>query len=238
MRIFQPPGDAVRFLDHAGFVAQHTGHIANDRINHYHGGHFPAIADEVSYRNFPRSQPQPNALVKALITATQQEQASVLGQFLHHALRQPFTCRSQHDQQARRRGPLLYVLDARENRLTPDHHARTATEGTVVNTLVLAGGPVAEIPQMDLYQAGLQGEFDKTLAQIPLKNLRKQGQDIKAEIRPGGLDLRGHGKDSDRIPPPQPPSHEGEALIRFTPGARPPWPAQLLAAARTWPGIS
>src|SRR5947209_4021692 len=51
VRVLQPPGIAMGFLGHARCVAKHAGHVADHRVDHHHGGHFPAATDEIADRN-------------------------------------------------------------------------------------------------------------------------------------------------------------------------------------------
>src|SRR5581483_2373469 len=69
LRVLQPPGLAVRFLDDAFRVAEHTGHISDYSIDHDHRRHLAAVADEVADADLARPQPQADALVEALVPA-------------------------------------------------------------------------------------------------------------------------------------------------------------------------
>jgi len=77
LRVFQPPGLAVRFLGDALGVAEHAGHVSDYSIDHDHRRHLAAVADEVADADLARPQPQPDALVEALVPAAQQQQPLV-----------------------------------------------------------------------------------------------------------------------------------------------------------------
>jgi len=73
LRILQPAGFAVRLLDDALLITKDAGHIAHDRVDHDHGRHLAAVADEVADRNLPGPQTQPDAFVEALVAAAEQD---------------------------------------------------------------------------------------------------------------------------------------------------------------------
>ena len=60
------------------------------------------------------------------------------------------------------------------------NQATTAAERPVIDALVLALRPVADVPQVNLDQPVLKRQFQQALRQIALENLRKQGQHIEA----------------------------------------------------------
>ena len=68
------PSLAVRFFGQAFRIAQHARHVTNHRIDHHHGRHLAAVADEVADGDFTGPQPQPDALVKAFVPAAQEQQ--------------------------------------------------------------------------------------------------------------------------------------------------------------------
>jgi hypothetical protein len=74
----------------------------------------------------------------------------------------------------------LHGLDTVKDRLRHHHHAGPAAEGAVVDALVLALGPVADVPQVDTDQVFVQRELEKALRQIALEQVREQGKHIEA----------------------------------------------------------
>ena len=155
--ILEPAGVVVRLLGQALRVAQHARHVADHGVDDDHGRHFAAVAHEIADGNLARLQPLPDAFVEPLVPAAQQQQPLLAGQLLHQRRRQPFAGGRHHEQLSGRRSLLPDRLDAVEDRVAGDHHARPAPEGPIVHALVLAPRPVAEIPQVDLDQARCRG---------------------------------------------------------------------------------
>ena len=81
LRVLQPARVAVGLLPHAVRVPQDAGHVADDRIDKDHGGHFAAVAHVVADRDLTGPQPQPDALVEPLVAPAEQDQPAVAGQF-------------------------------------------------------------------------------------------------------------------------------------------------------------
>src|SRR5262249_8441512 len=71
LRVCQPPGPAVRLLGNALWVAEDAGHVSDYSIDHDHRRPLAAVADEVADTDLARPQPQPDALVEALVAAAQ-----------------------------------------------------------------------------------------------------------------------------------------------------------------------
>ena len=71
LRIFQPTRRIVRFLGQALGVAQDARDVADHGIDYHHGRHLAAVAHKIADRQLKGPQSLTDALVKALITATQ-----------------------------------------------------------------------------------------------------------------------------------------------------------------------
>src|SRR5262249_32886663 len=184
-------------------------------INHHHSRHFAAVADEIADGYLARLQTEADAFVKSLVSATQQNESWILRQFLHNFLREPVATGGQSHKRSRIGVFLLHLLQGREYRLWHQHHARPAAEGPVIHALVLAGGPISDVPQMNRHQAALDGQLQNTLAQVTLEQIRKQGEDIEAHgwlrrsVSPAGrppwpLPVRTWPNTSSGTPPPAP----------------------------------
>src|SRR5262245_22371065 len=183
LRVLQPPRLAMGLLRHAVRVAEHAGDVPPDRVDDHHRRHLAAIADEVADRYFARLQPEPDTLVEALVAPAQQEQSLLLRQLLDERL-------VKAPPRGRQQDELTGIVSQRPNRLDGikdrprhDDHARPTAEGAVVNALVLARRPVADVPQVNLDELLFQGQLQKALGKIALKDLREQGQHIKAHAR-------------------------------------------------------
>src|SRR5439155_8648684 len=184
--ILQTPRMAMRLLGNAFRIAEHAGHVANHRVDQHHRRHFAAVADEVADGNLPRLQAKPNALVKTLVTPTEQQQPFVGRQLLDDRLRQPLSGRGQQDEQARVRGLRSYRFDRVEHRLWHDYHARPAAERPIVHLVVLVLGPIADVPEVDFHQATVQRQLEQALGQVALEDFWEQGKDIEAhDLTPG-----------------------------------------------------
>ncbi len=115
LRIFQPARVVVRFLDQAVRVAQHAGDVADDRVDHHHGGHFAAVADEIADRDFARLQ-APGECARRIPRSGRTAGASrrCCRQLLHQRLRQSFAGGREQDQLARLRLLGLHRFDRRQ----------------------------------------------------------------------------------------------------------------------------
>src|SRR5262245_9021782 len=183
LRVLQPPRLAMGLLRHAVRVAEHAGDVPHDRVDDHHRRHLAAVADEVADRYFARLQPEPDALVEALVAPAQQEQSLLLRQFPDERLVKAPPGGRQQDELTGIFGQRPHRLDRVEDRPRHDDHARPAAEGAVVNALVLARRPIADVPQVNLDELLFQGQLQKALGKIALKDLREQGQHIKAHAR-------------------------------------------------------
>ena len=74
LRVLEFSSLAVRFFGEAFRITEHARHVTNYRIDHNHGRHLAAIADEVADGDFTGPQPQPDALIKAFIPAAQEQE--------------------------------------------------------------------------------------------------------------------------------------------------------------------
>lgn len=180
LRILQASRLAVRLLDQALRVAEHARDVSDYCIDDNHGRHLAAVADEVADRQFKRPQTLANPFVEPLIAAAQQQQPFLLRQLPDELLIESSARRGQHDEQAGVGRLSANRLDGVEDRLAHHHHAGAAAEGPVVDALVLALGPVADVPQMNLDQAVIEGELQEALAEVAVKDLREQGEDVKS----------------------------------------------------------
>src|SRR6516165_10010393 len=82
-------------------------------------------------------------------------------------------------------GLALHLFDCREHRLGHQHHTGPASKGPVIDAVVPSSSPVANVPQMNFNEPTFQCQLEDTLLEIPVENLRKQGQDVEAHAQAG-----------------------------------------------------
>ena len=73
----------------AVFVPQHARHKPDHRVDHHHRGDFAPVEDEIADRNLLRLQEEPDAFVKTLVPAAQQQDPPLCGQPFDRRLVEP-----------------------------------------------------------------------------------------------------------------------------------------------------
>ncbi len=101
------------------------------------------------------------------------------GEFFDHLLREFAAGRGEHDQVAGLVGELLHGFDAIDHRLDFEQHAGAAAVGAIVDGFVFIFGPVADVVQIDLHQAVLDGQLQQALAQVAGEDFREEGEDVE-----------------------------------------------------------
>ncbi len=171
LRVFEPAVLAVRLVGRTQLVAEHAGDEADHGVDHDHRRHFAAVADEVADRDFHRVQHLPDAVVEPLVPPAQQQQprspSPAPRPFVASAARRPGVSITNLP------GDSAFACTASTQSITGcghQHHPGAAAERPVVHPLVLVLRPVADVPGVNLNQAGLDRVFEQALAEVTLED--------------------------------------------------------------------
>ena len=130
-----------------------------------------------------RLQTKPNPLVEPFVPAAQQHQPRRLRQLADQRLVEPPALRGKHHQPSLRLAQRLHFLNAIDDWLTAQKHARSASVGLVVDRLMLVGRPIAEVPAVHLDETALDGLLQQTLLKVALEEIGEEGEDVEAHGR-------------------------------------------------------
>ncbi len=183
--MFEQAGMTEGIIAAAGFIVEDTRDEPDDGIDDGHGGHFPAIADEISDGDFGWFEPLSDAVVEAFVASAENEEPWFFGELFDEGLIEFFAGGRHHEQPAGGWWECLDGFDAVEDGLAHDEHSRATTEGLVVHLFVFSGSEVAEVMEADIDERLTDGPFEMSLAKIALEHLWEQCEDIELDGRLG-----------------------------------------------------
>ena len=169
-----------RIVDRTALVSQYAGNQANDGIDQHHGRDFSTVEHEIADGDFVRPQNIDDTLIEPLITSAQQDESFVMTQLFDYLLLEPAALGCQQHHMRRHRIMTLHVFDGLHDRLDHHHHARTASKRSIIDLVMLAFRPVAQITHVHADQPRINGFLQQALAEITRKDLGKQGQNIES----------------------------------------------------------
>ena len=147
----------------------------------HHGWNLSAVQDIVADGDWLGVEEVEDAFVEAFVAPAEQEQSGFEGEFAGEVLVELSALRREDQEAPGRRGGGGDGFDGFDDRRGHEDHAGTAAEGAIVDLLVLALGPVAEVPAMDGEQVAFDRAFDQALGQERVEQAGEQGQEIDAE---------------------------------------------------------
>ena len=163
----------------AVFVSQDARHEPDRGVNNRHRGDFAPVEDVIADGNLVRLEDQPDSFVKSLVTAAQQQDPPLPGQFFDFRLVEAPALGREHHQATGLVAVGLHRLDALDSRLDLDHHTGPAPEGAIVDRVMFSFRPIADIVQPDLHQPGVNCPLQQALAQVSLEDFGKEGQNVE-----------------------------------------------------------
>ena len=161
------------------FVGQDTRNEADDAVREEGGGNLAAAYDEIAHGDLPGDEVLADALVDSLVMAAQDDDVLFEGQFVGDTLVQDLAIGGHVDD--------LVVLpfgaqflDHPEHRFHHHDHAGVAAVAVVVHGEARPQAVLAEVVDMDLHQAFLDGPAGNRMAQRTFQQFRNHGEDIDA----------------------------------------------------------
>ena len=115
------------------------------------------------------------ALIKALVTAAQQQQMLVPGQFLRLGLSERFALRAKHHHL---RGVFRQFLNCLKDRFGFEHHPRASAVGFIVHLTVTIVGPIPQIMHGQLEPTCFLCTLQDAFIHRPRKHRGKQREHI------------------------------------------------------------
>lgn len=78
--VFEEAGMTEGIIAAAGFVVEDTGDKPDDSIDDEHCGHFTAVADEITHRDFEGIETLSDAVIKTFVAAAEDEESGFVGE--------------------------------------------------------------------------------------------------------------------------------------------------------------
>ena len=155
-------------------VAHHAGDQAAYRFQDHHGRHLATVENVVADRQLTVHQVLGHPGVDTLVATAQQAEARSRRQLPGQALVEAASPRTQQEQ----RSGWLGRLDAGEERLGHQHHARAAAEGCVVNRAMGVASLRAEVVCPHVEQPPGSGPAQQTAVGEVLDHLREDREHV------------------------------------------------------------
>lgn len=76
----------------------------------------------------------------------------------------------------------LNGFDAIEDGLAHDEHSGATAEGLVVNLSTLARSIIAEVMQLDVDEATIDGFFEMSLTEVAVEHFGEEGEDVELHV--------------------------------------------------------
>jgi len=157
-----------------------TRELAGDGIDQDERGKFAAGDDDVADGDLAIGEVLADAFVDALVAAADEQQAIVGGEFADERAIEVAALRGEQDDFRGRLGEGLDVLDGGEERLRLHDHAGAAAERGVIDGVVFVHGPIAELVDGDLDQAGVLSALEDGLVEGAFEHLGEEGEHVEA----------------------------------------------------------
>lgn len=121
-----------------------------------------------------------DAFVDALVATADEQQAIVGGEFADERGIEGAALRGEQDDVGGRLGEGLDVLDGGKERLGLHDHAGATAERGVIDGVVFVRGPVAELVDGDLDQAGGLGALEDRFVERTFEHRGEEGEHVEA----------------------------------------------------------
>ena len=217
---------AVRFVHRGEGGAQGAGEQTHDGVHQHHRRQLAPAEDVVSDGDLLVDGVLPDALVDALVVATDEDQVPSPREGGGGLLAEDLSLGGEQDDvpPSLRYCP-AQALDGGDHRLRLEHHPRPAPVGVVVYGAVAVGRPVAQVMDAQVEEPGGAGAGDDALVEGPAEHGGEEGQDVDPHqgLLSGGS--AGGGSAGGRLGGhSQPVDQSGEGLH----AQRPPFQVDLL----------
>ena len=164
----------------AGFVADDIGEKTHDGVDDDERGKCAVSENEIAEGKFLVDEMFADAFVDAFVMATNEDDAVERGEFAGLGLVKFLSAGGEQDDATGLCSLRLDILDGGKDGFALEEHAGSAAVGLFIDGVVLVGGVIAELVQMDLGLSRALGTTHDRGVQGAAQDFGEEGDDVDA----------------------------------------------------------